>query len=95
MEIIKTTELTHKQIKYSMLYVFDFFQTFPIKFARVHLGLWLEALIHKEIEMSNRLEKNEIFPFFLFLHEFVEVSYLMLKYLKSLQKEDEKGKKED
>lgn len=94
-EIIKNTKLTKKQIKYSMYYVFDFFIAFPIKFTRIHLRLWLEALRDKEIEMSNRLEKNEIFPFFLFLHEFVEVSYLMLKYLKTLQKEDEKEKKED
>jgi hypothetical protein len=93
-EIVKTTKLTQKQIKYSMYYVFDFFIAFPIKFTRIHLRLWLEALRDKEIEMSNRLEKNEIFAFFLFLHEFSEVSYLMLKYLKSLQKEDEKEKKE-
>ncbi len=94
-ELIKTTKLGPKQLKYPMLYVCEFFQIFPIKFVRFELGLWLDGLIAKEIQSSHRLEKNEIFPFFLYLNEFIEVSHLMLKHLMSLEKENEKEKKED
>lgn len=92
-EFVKTTKLGSKQIKRPMLYVWDFFQIFPMKFIEIELGLWLDGLISKELKMSNPLEKNDVFAFFLFLHEFIEVSYLMFRYLKGLQKEDEKEKK--
>jgi len=92
-EILETTKLTGKQIKYPILLVFDFFQAFTMETTRLHLRLWLEALVDLQNDAKKPLEKNEIFPFFLFLHEFVEVSYLMLKFLKSLDKEDKKEKK--
>ena len=92
-EILKTTKLTAKQIESPILLVFDFFEAFSIDFTRIHLALWLEALVDLQIDAKKPLGKNEIFPFFLFMHEFVEVSYLMLKFLKYLDKEDKKNKK--
>ncbi len=92
-EILETTKLTRKQIKSPILLVFDFFQAFSIEVTRLHLRVWLEALMDLQNDAKKPLEKNEIFPFFLFLHECVEVSYLMLKFLKSLEKEDKKEKK--
>jgi hypothetical protein len=73
-----------KEIKNPILFVWDFFNRYPVKFARLELYFWLYALIEFQTKENKPLEKNEIFHFFLTLHEIIEVSYLLNGYLKSL-----------
>jgi hypothetical protein len=76
--------LTKKQIKNPILFVWEFFEIFPMRFVRLELHFWLDALLEFKGTEDKLLEKKRIFPFFLALHELIEVSYLLNRYLRSL-----------